>query len=211
MTYIDAFNAPQPYSLGQKPLIFPRTIIENSSFGVYTEVRDFAHLNGVELGDYSYMSEYTRIDNSLIGRFSNIASHIRINPGFHPYEKPCQHHFLYRRKMYGFGEDEKSYFHYRKVQKVCIGHDTWIGHGAVIMPSVRVGNGAIIGANTVVTKDVPPYAIVVGAGAKVIKYRFSKEIIVQLEKISWWDWSYEKIRECIDDFNDIREFIYEHR
>ncbi len=74
-----------------------------------------------------------------------------------------------------------------------IGNDVWFGHESLIMPAVKVGDGAIIGARAVVTKDVPPYAIVGGNPAKIIRKRFSDEIIDQLLKIRWWDWDYDKI------------------
>lgn len=74
-----------------------------------------------------------------------------------------------------------------------IGNDVWFGHESVIMPAVKVGDGAIIGARAVVTKDVPPYAVVGGNPAKIIRKRFSDEVIDQLLKIRWWDWSYDKI------------------
>lgn len=210
MTKIESINKKQKVKLGIKPYIPNSAIIENSYFGKYTEVGEFSNVLDSTLDDYSYISEYTQIYNTIIGKFSNIAAQVRINPGFHPYEMPCQHHFLYRKEMYGFGKDDKAFFNYRKVQKVEIGHDTWIGHGAVIMPGVKVGNGAIIGSNAVVTKDVPSYAIVAGVSAKILKYRFSKDIIKILEEISWWNWSHEEIKERIDDLKDIRAFIYKY-
>ncbi|WP_321471601.1 DapH/DapD/GlmU-related protein [Halarcobacter sp.] len=210
MTKIESINKKENIKLGIKPYIPNNAIIENSYFGKYTEVGQFSNILDSTLDDYSYISEYTQIYNTFIGKFSNIAAQVRINPGFHPYEMPCQHHFLYRKGMYGFGEDDKAFFNFRKVQKVIIGHDTWIGHGAVIMPGVKVGNGAIIGSNAVVTKDVPPYAIVAGVSAKILKYRFSKDIIDKLEEIAWWNWSHEEIKERIDDLKDIRTFIYKY-
>lgn len=74
-----------------------------------------------------------------------------------------------------------------------IGNDVWIGYKALIMPGVKIGNGAIISSRAVVTKDVPAYTIVGGNPAKVIKSRFSDEIVMELEKLAWWDWSVEKI------------------
>ena len=91
---------------------------------------------------------------------------------------------------------------------VKIGSDVWIGARAIILPAVTVGNGAIIGAGAVVTKDVPPYAIVVGVPAKVIHYRYSPEQIEKLLKIAWWDWSDEKIIENMKYFyGDVDFFI----
>jgi len=74
-----------------------------------------------------------------------------------------------------------------------IGNDVWIGYKALIMPGVKIGNGAIISSQAVVTTDVPAYTIVGGNPAKVIKSRFPDEIVIELEKLAWWDWSVEKI------------------
>lgn len=210
MTKINNHNSETSIILGEKPYIFPKAIIENCEFGKYTEIRDYVNISNSSMDDYSYISEYSQVTNTIIGKFANIASNVRINPGFHPYEMPCQHHLMYRRKMYGLGEDDKAFFNYRDIQKVVIGHDVWIGHGAVIMPGVKIGNGAIIGSNAVVTKDVPSYAIVAGVSAKILKYRFSKEIIKSLENIKWWNWNHEEIKDRIDDLKDIREFIYKY-
>lgn len=210
MKLIESFNTEDSYTLSEEPFLFPKAIVENSYFGKYTEVKNFAHINDSSLDDYSYVSEFTQIANTKIGKFANIASNVRINPGFHPFEMPCQHHLLYRKEMYGFGKNDEVFFNYRKIQQVIIGHDVWIGHGAVIMPGVKIGNGAIIGSNAVVTKDVPAFAIVVGVSAKILKYRFSSEIIKAIENIAWWNWTHEEISLRIDDLKDIREFIYKY-
>lgn len=210
MTKIESHNPEAKIVLGEKPYIFPYAIIEKSEFGKYTEIRDYASISYSSIDDYSYVCEYSQVTNTSIGKCVNIASNVRINPGFHPYEMPSQHHFMYRREMYSLGEDDKAFFNYRDIQKVKIGHDVWIGHGAVIMPGIKVGNGAIIGSNAVVTKDIPSYAIVAGVSAKILKFRFSKEIIKALEDIAWWNWSHQEIKERIDDLKDIREFIYKY-
>ncbi|NFG42523.1 CatB-related O-acetyltransferase [Clostridium botulinum] len=77
---------------------------------------------------------------------------------------------------------------------IVIGNDVWIGYDAIIMPGVKIGDGAIIGTRAIVTNDVPPYTIVGGIPAKVIKKRFSNDIIFKLLKIKWWDWPNEKIK-----------------
>jgi virginiamycin A acetyltransferase len=74
-----------------------------------------------------------------------------------------------------------------------IGNDVWIGYDALIMPGVQIGNGAIISARAVVVSDVPPYAVVGGNPAKIIKMRFAPDVIAQLQAIAWWDWPLEKI------------------
>lgn len=96
-------------------------------------------------------------------------------------------------------------------KKTVIGNDVWVGKNASIMAGVKIGDGAVIGAGAVVTKDVPPYAIAGGVPAKVIKYRFSEEQIAELLKIKWWDWSDKVIADRFDDFLDIDEFIRKYR
>ena len=80
---------------------------------------------------------------------------------------------------------------------IIIGNDVWIGYEAIIMAGVHVGNGAIIAAHAVVTKDVQPYTIVGGVPARPIRKRFNEEIIQELEKLKWWNWPIEKIRRCL--------------
>lgn len=116
--------------------------------------------------------------------------------------------FTYRSIDYGLGENDQSLFDLRKSQTVDIGHDVWIGQAALVMPGVKIGTGAVIGGNAVVTKDVPPYTIFGGVPARFIRDRFSKNVVDSLFRISWWNWSDEKIKdrledlrmECINDF-----------
>lgn len=88
-----------------------------------------------------------------------------------------------------------------------IGNDVLVMYNAMILSGVTIGDGAIVGAGAVVTKNVPPYAIVAGNPARIIKYRFSEEQIEALLKIRWWDWSDDKIREFEQYFYDIDTFI----
>lgn len=92
---------------------------------------------------------------------------------------------------------------------VSIGNDVWIGLGATILSGVTIGNGAVIAAMAVVTKNVPPYAIVAGNPAKIVKYRFSQDIIDSLEKTQWWNWPVEKINKNINKIccSDIESFV----
>ncbi|MDU5336318.1 CatB-related O-acetyltransferase [Enterococcus sp.] len=80
---------------------------------------------------------------------------------------------------------------------IVIGNDVWIGYEATILSGVEIGDGAIIGAKAVVTKDVPPYSVVGGVPAKQIKQRFDSETIQRLRQLKWWDWPHEKIRQAI--------------
>jgi len=95
---------------------------------------------------------------------------------------------------------------------IIIENDVWIGAKSTIMSGVKIGNGAVIGATATVTKDVPPYAIVVGNPGKIVKYRFTEKQIELLLKISWWNWDEEKIKREFKTLwsSDINEFINKH-
>ena len=90
---------------------------------------------------------------------------------------------------------------------IVIGNDVWIGVSAYILNGVTIGDGAIVAAYSVVTKNVPPFSLVAGNPAKIKKYRFSKEIIKKLLKIRWWEWDVETVKERIADFLDVNTFI----
>ena len=89
--------------------------------------------------------------------------------------------------------------------QIVIGSDVWIGFDAILMSGVHIGNGAVIGAGTVVTKDVPPYAIAVGNPMRIVKYRFDAETIAALQRIKWWNWSPQDVAEYIPRLNNDRE------
>lgn len=91
-----------------------------------------------------------------------------------------------------------------------IGHDVWIGHGAIIMKGVEIGTGAVVGSGSVVTKNVEPYTIVVGVPGKPIKRRFSKEVADRLLEIAWWDWPRKKLEAHFDELNDLDAFLKKH-
>lgn len=206
--HIAAFNLPIPVRLGPAPTLAPSAIVRDCRFGRYTQVGEQSRMEDCLLDDYAYLQHYCDLMSVDIGKFANIAAMVRINPGFHPMEQPTLHHFTYRPTMYGMDEqDDADFFQWRRRQRVVIGHDTWIGHGAVIMPGVRIGNGAVVGSNSVVTKDVPPYAIVAGVAAKVIRQRFPRAIAEAIEATAWWDWDHDTLTERLADFRDMRTFL----
>lgn len=206
-TYVAALNLPPPVRLDKAPGIAPDAIIRDSRFGAFTEVGASCRIEHSVFGDYSYIGHHGEVMAADIGKFANIAAMVRINPGFHPVERPCQHHILYRGSMYGLGEDDPELFHWRRLQRVRIGHDVWIGHGAVIMPGVCVGNGAVIGSGSIVTRDVPAWQIVAGAPARPLRSRFPKAIAEAVEAVAWWDWDHATLAARLDDLRDMRRFL----
>jgi acetyltransferase-like isoleucine patch superfamily enzyme len=93
------------------------------------------------------------------------------------------------------------------VNKITIGNDVWIGWGAKLRAGVTIGDGAIIGAWTIVAKDIPPFAVVVGNPPIIKRYRFTQEQIEKLLKIAWWNWDEQKVIDAKGDMQDVDEFI----
>lgn len=187
--------------LGAKPYIDEGCKITNTTFGLYNEIGKHSLLENVEFGDYSYAMEFCYLQNTIIKKFVNIAAMVRIGPTDHPMQRVTQHHFTYRRKLYGLDEaDDSEFFANRAARRTIIGNDTWLGHGSIIMPDVQIGDGSVVGSGAIVTKDVPAYSIVVGSPARVIKMRFTDKVIEQLLAIRWWDWPDEQLRSRFSDF-----------
>ena len=199
--------------LSERPQIHATAHVVASELGAWTAVGPRTAISESTLGDYSYVMNDGNIIYSEIGKFCSIAAFARINPGNHPLDRPALHHFTYRSRSYRLADDDDSgFFEWRRASKVVLGHDVWIGHGAVVLPGVKIGIGAAIGAGAVVSKDVPPFAVVVGIPAKVIRFRFDENVRAGLLELAWWDWSRERLATALPDFRalDVAEFIAKH-
>ncbi|WP_454914673.1 chloramphenicol acetyltransferase [Xanthobacter sediminis] len=187
--------------LGPEPLIDPTAEVRDSRLGRYTQVGARTRLDDVEMGDYSYVVNDADIASARIGKFCSIAAMTRLNPGNHPTWRASQSHFTYRASAYFPGEtDEAEFFAWRRAQQLTLGHDVWIGHGAIVLAGRSVGTGAVVAAGAVVTKDVPAYAIVAGVPARLVKWRFPTDIAARLQALAWWDWSHEALHGALGDF-----------
>ena len=195
-------------TLCEQPTIHEGATVINSELGSWTEVGRNTKIVESVLDDYSYDAGHVSIIYTEIGKFTSIASYVRINPGNHPMNRVSQHHFTYRLRQFDLAEkDQNEFFDWRRSQKCTIGNDVWIGHGAVILPGVNIATGAAIGSGAVVSKDVDPYEVVVGVPAKHLKKRFSDSIIEKLLATAWWNWSREELQTRLPDFYDIDLFL----
>lgn len=135
--------------------------------------------------------------NVKFGNYCSIATEVKVFRANHPVDWFTTHPITYDKNM---GARETT-LEYKPIE---IGHGVWIGSGAIILPSVNhIGNGAIIGAGSIVTKDVPPYGIAAGNPAKLIRKRFSEDIIKKLEETEWWLLPKEKLVDEFDRLNNI--------
>jgi phosphonate metabolism protein (transferase hexapeptide repeat family) len=200
--------------LSEEPNIDPTARVRDSVLGKWTAVGARTSIGESTMGDYSYVVNDSSIMYSEIGKFCSIAAQTRLNPGNHPMWRAALHHFSYRSVSYQLGdEDDHDFFEWRRSHKVVLGHDVWIGHGAVVLPGVKIGNGGAVGAGAVVRYDVEPYSIVVGVPAKPIRFRFEEPVREALQQLAWWDWPREAIKLALQDFRALtaEEFVEKYR
>lgn len=158
----------------------------------------------MEIGDYSYFTHYGKLEETaeilapylgrgcrerlVIGKFVQIArgSYFITSSANHPMGGITTYPFrIFKPETFGYKD--------LPVKDTVVEHDVWIGHDAVIMPGVRIGAGAIVAAASVVTRDVPPYAVVGGNPASIIRMRYPVEVINEILELAWWDWPIDKI------------------
>lgn len=164
------------------------------------------------VGAYSYIGPGGEISGATIGRFCSIAPRAIIGPFEHPTDWLSSHPFQFgHSRKFRFWDEAREFKHQKLSVKPgpLIGNDVWIGDGAVILRGVKIGDGAVVAANAVVTKDVPPYAIVGGVPATLIRFRFNPATIATLLQIEWWKFKVWRARLDYRQINALAEAIKE--
>lgn len=193
-------------NIDKKAIVFKDNVYEGMN-----NIHDYTTFIG-KLGFGSYICLHCYI-HADIGRYVSIADNVQTIIGTHPTSKIVSTHpaFYSVDPLNAFVYVDNQKYEERKFAKdtypVVIGNDVWIGYGASIMQGVTIGDGAIIGAHALVTKDVPPYAIVAGMPAKIIRYRFPQNQIDFLMKFKWWNKDEKWIKENHELFLDIEKFM----
>lgn len=160
--------------------------IVGCKFSSFNYIGEYAVLTNVKLCDYSYIGGRSVVHNATFGKYCSVASGCKIGLGIHPTNYLSTHPVFYTRRE-PFWQSVTQAPVVEEYKAIKIGHDVWIGTNAIIRDGVEIGTGSIIAAGAVVTHDVPPYAIVGGVPAKILRYRFDKDTINSLLKSNWWD------------------------
>ena len=160
--------------------------IQSCILGNNVNIQRYALMYNTQMGDYTYVGRDFTSWYCKIGKYCSISWNVSIGGANHDYKRVTSHAFLYAPQFGMLDENQKA--GYDRFDNVCeIGNDVWIGANASVLRNVKIGDGAIVAAGAVVTKDVEPYTVVAGIPAKPIKNRFDDETICRLLKIKWWD------------------------
>lgn len=162
-------------------------------FDGYNSLLAGSVLSDVKLGRFTYIAGGARITRTDFGAFCSVGPDSLVGGlGPHPTDWISTHPGFYstlRQAGHSFADAQL----FEDVTRTTVGSDVWIGARAVVLDGVTVGDGAVIGAGAIVVKDVPPYAVVGGVPAKIIRFRFSDETISLLRSLRWWDWSLDEL------------------
>ena len=176
-------------------------ITSDCAFGAYVEIGRGGRVAHSSLGDHSCCDRYADIANAEVSRFAAFA---RIGATDHPVEKAALHHLHYRSDdCWDGAERDHAWFAHRRTRIARIGHDTWIGAGAMVRPEVTLGHGAVVAAGAVVTRDVEPSWIVAGVPARPLRRRLPERTAERLMRLAWWDWDHARLRAALADFRSL--------
>jgi acetyltransferase-like isoleucine patch superfamily enzyme len=189
-------------------LKFGRNVqIKESSFGRRTQLADNVNIYHCEIGDYSYIETGTVAAYAIIGKFCSIAGGTYIGLGVHPSRDAVSTHPAFYSRSRGLATSFADQDYLEEYAPVRIGNDVWIGTAAVIKGGITIGDGAIIGAGAVVTKNVDPYTIVGGVPAKKIRDRFDGDTIDFLLRFKWWDKDEQWLKANYKHFHNVQQFV----
>lgn len=188
--------------LTHKNIAFNAIWDNKSRFTDYTHLKRGARLVNSTVGKYSRIGINCKLVNTTVGNFTAIGENTVAGLGQHPTNYLTYHSIFYKKGNWGWHDDWVKYPEgFQENKPIAIGNNVWIGTRVVIMDGVTIGDNSIIASGAIVTKDVPPYSIVGGVPAKVIKTLFDEEMRKRLDEIQWWNLPDAEITRCIDLFH----------
>ena len=202
--WIRAYKEIKTHSIMKQGSYIPGTTLEGKNF-----VGRDAMLRNCTMGYCSVVQFDCDLTDTDIGRYSQVGGNISVIRGKHPTKKIVSVNpaFYNPEGVFGYAFTDKKIFADLAEKRTTIGADVWMGNDVRVLGGLTIGDGAIVGAGALVTKDLPPYSINVGVPAKTIGYRFEQDQIEKLLADKWWEKDEAWIRENIDRFADIEEFL----
>lgn len=186
--------------LGDNIILNNGATLKESSISNYVSLHNNAIVSFCQIDSYTYIAKNSIIYNATIGKFCSVGPDVWIGLGKHPTNFLSTSPLFYSNLNVQLGFSFTTIQMFDEFKNCIIGNDVWIGAKVMILDGVKIGDGAIVAANSVVTKDVEPYSIVGGNPAKHIKYRFSDEKIREIKALNWWNWTEEKIKKELSLF-----------
>jgi acetyltransferase-like isoleucine patch superfamily enzyme len=177
-------------------LSFFANVSLDTSLAEYVKVYENCRIGSCKIGRYTYVGSKSTFERTTIGPFCSIGPEVMCGMGTHPLNLFSTYPGFF--STYATGSTSFGvHAHITETENVSIGADVWIGARAIIVGGVQIGHGAVIAAGAVVTKNVPPYAVVGGVPAKIIKYRFDEDTIQQLLVSKWWQSTESVLKETV--------------
>lgn len=188
-------------NIGDYVMLGDDVFITDSKIGNHASFERRSMIFNSEIGEYSYTGYNSIIKYTKVGKFCSISWNVTIGAPNHEYKRMTMHPFPFVPK-YRIVDEAVEGGYPTLGESVEVGNDVWIAANCCITRGVKIADGAVIGANAVVTKDVGPYEIWAGVPARKIGQRFEDEVIKELEKLEWWNWSEEVLKENVALFRE---------
>jgi acetyltransferase-like isoleucine patch superfamily enzyme len=190
----------------------PRWISPSTTFGRNCRINGSVHIVDSSFGDWSYVETDARVTSAVIGKFTAIGPRAQVGLLGHPVADNASLHPAFYLHRPRFGYDLVPRDLHDDALPTTLGNDVWIGSAALIRDGITVGDGAVIGAGSVVTRDVPPFAVAAGTPARVLRFRFDEDTIAFLQALRWWDRSDAWLQEHAELMGDVHRLrqVVEH-
>ena len=188
--------------LGKDAIVGDFGRVEDSVLGDHVDLQRYSMIYNIVIGSYTYVGRFFTAWHARIGKFCSISWNVGVGGADHDYRRVSQHAFLYA-PQFGMIDSPEQVVYDRFAEECTIGNDVWIGCNAVICRGVQVGDGAVVAAGAVVTKDVEPYTIVGGVPARLLKRRCTKELAERLVATKWWNLDPGIIKGNISKFGSV--------